>query len=249
VVSVRSKWNKVCSAYSIDSDTARTFLISFCGLIYDDLLKQCQIVIRPSPTSATPMPTEDTDDVYYRFGGAAIAAMFKVRIRNFNCADKDQVSMEISILQKLSMHLEEDKTHIPAYLKYRDKGFMYFPTPEMLPLLKAVDVKTIELANNGSFTELGSDMIKKVVDYLDNNADFLTMFSGILIVKVPEIITLPFAKLNGLFTELVRKHTRIQEFLDAYKQSAVSKQGAATLKEVNLRDTLLGHHVNLKNQH
>ena len=206
MVSVRSEWNKVCSAYSIDSDTARTFLISFCGLIYDDLLKQCQIVIRPSPTSATPMPTEDTDDVYYRFGGAAIAAMFKVRydkIRSSNCADKDQVSMEISILQKLSIHLEEDKTHIPAYLKYRDKGFMYFPIPEMLPLLKAVDVKTKELANNDSFAELGSDMIKKVADSLENNTDFLTMFSGILIVKVPEIITLPFAKLNGLFTELV----------------------------------------------
>ena len=64
------------------------------------------------------------------------------------------------------MHLEEGKSHIPEYLKYRDKGFMYFPIPEMLPLLKAVDVKTKKLVNNESFTELGSDMLKKVADSL-----------------------------------------------------------------------------------
>ena len=75
------------------------------------------------------------------------------------------------------------------------------------------------------------------------------MFSGILIAKVPEIITMPFAKLNGIFTEFVRKlsHTRVQEFLDIPISNL--KKGAATSKEVNLRDTLLGHHVNLKNKH
>jgi len=56
--------------------------------------------------------------------------------------------MEISILQKLSVHLQEEKTHIPMYLKYRDEGYMYFPIPEMLPLLKAVDVKTKEYVSN-----------------------------------------------------------------------------------------------------
>jgi len=37
------------------------------------------------------------------------------------------------MLQKLSVHLPEEKAHIPEYLKYRDEGYMYFPCPEMLP--------------------------------------------------------------------------------------------------------------------
>ena len=112
VVSIRSQWNKVCHTYSIDGDAARTFLISYFGLIYDGLLQQCQAAIKPPITSATPTPTEDMDDVYYRFGGAAIAAMLKLtydKIRSSSCADKNRVSLEITILQKLSVHLEEAK--------------------------------------------------------------------------------------------------------------------------------------------
>jgi len=118
----------------------------------------------------------------------------------------------------------------------------------MLPLLKAVDIKTKENANNDSFIELGSDLLKTVADTLKSSTEILTMFSEILLAKAPETIALPFTKLNDISTELVRTlcHTRIQ---DSYKQSAVSKQGAATLKGLNLRDILLGHHVNLKNHH
>ena len=200
------------------------------------------------------MPKEDTDDVYYRFGGAAIATMLKIRydkIRSSSCADNDQVATEIAILQKFNVHLQEEKVHIPAYLKYRNEGYMYIPCSEMLPLLKAVDIKTKEHANNDSFIELGTDLLKTVADTLESSTEILTMFSEILLAKSPEAITLPFTKLNGISMKLVRKlcHTRIQEFLDSYKQSAVSKQGAATLKGLNLSDILLGHHVNLKNHH
>jgi len=153
--------------------------------------------------------------MYYRFGGAAIAAMLKIRydkIRSSSSADKDQVAMEISILQKLSVHIQEEKTHIPMYLKYRDEGYMYFPIPEMLPLLKAVDVKTKEYANNNQFAELGSDLLITAADSLGNNFEIMILFFEIVIKKIPETVSLPFTKLNGIYTELVRKlcHTRIQ---------------------------------------
>ena len=38
---------------------------------------------------------------------------------------------------------------------------MYFPCPEILPFLRAVDVKTKKHANSESFTELGADLLKK----------------------------------------------------------------------------------------
>ena len=67
-------------------------------------------------------------------------------------------------------------------------------------------------------------------------------------MKIPEAMSLPFKQLNGIFAELVRKlsHTWVQEFLDSYKQSAAAKKGTASLSGLNLRDSLLGHHVNLK---
>ena len=184
----------------------------YCGIVYDELLHQCQIAIKPPATSAPPTPTEDTDNVYYRFGGAAIAAMLELgydKMQSSNCANKDQISLEIAILQKISVHLEEDKSNIPAYLKYRDEGFMYFPIPELLPMLKAVDIKTKELASNDSFTDLGSDLLKKVADSLEKSDEILIMFTGILIAKVPEIITMPSLteSLQSLFESCL-----IQEF-------------------------------------
>ena len=130
VVSIRSQWKGVCSAHSIDRDTVETFLISFFGSFYDEVLWHCQAVIKPPSSFFTSAPAEDTDDVYYQFGGAAIAAMLKIRydkIQSSTTADcNNQVSMEISVLQKLSVHLQEEKTHISMYLKYRDEGYMYF---------------------------------------------------------------------------------------------------------------------------
>ena len=83
---------------------------------------------------------------------------------------------------------------------------------------------------------------------MDNNTELMTMFYTTVLGKIPEAISLPYKQLNGIFTELVRKlsHTRIQEFLDSYKQSAAAKKVTATLSGLNLRDSLLGHHVNLK---
>ena len=49
VVSIRSQWNKVCHTYSIDDDTARTFLISYFGFVVknfqQDLVQKNYFVI------------------------------------------------------------------------------------------------------------------------------------------------------------------------------------------------------------
>ena len=127
---------------------------------------------------------------------------------------------------------------------------MYFPCSEMLPFLKAVDMKTKEHANVSSFSELGADLIRTISDSMDNT-ELLNIFNATVLAKIPEAVSLPFKNLSGIFTELVRKlcHTRIQEFIDSYKQSTTSNKRTATLTELNLRDSLLGHHVNLKAVH
>ena len=47
--------------------------------------------------------------------------------------------------------------------------------------------------------------------------------------------------MDAVFKELVRKlsHTRIQEYLDSYKQRGVASKGSATLSGINLCDSLM----------
>ena len=71
----------------------------------------------------------DSDDVYYRFGGATISSMLHsryARIKVCALSDQQQLSLEISVLQKLSIHRKEEKANVPSYLKYRDNGNMFF---------------------------------------------------------------------------------------------------------------------------
>jgi len=137
-VQVKSQWNKVCLAHSVETEDGKTFLISYCGSVYDEFLRQCHVTIQPSSTTEEGI-MEESVDVYYRFGGVALASMLKTRynkmIKSTN-ANQDQVSLEISILQRISIHKEKEKSHIPDYLKYRDEDFMYFPCEELLPFLR-----------------------------------------------------------------------------------------------------------------
>jgi len=68
----------------------------------------------------------DGEDVYFRFGGAAICEMLKLRykeIKEYSNTQGDQWSQEITILKAMTM---KDKTRLLIYLKYWDR---YFPDP------------------------------------------------------------------------------------------------------------------------
>ena len=60
-----------------------------------------------------------------------------------------------------------------------------------------------------------------------------------------------FAKGNNVvavYNEFSRKitNTRINEFLDTFRQKAAAGKGKATLSGQNLRDALLSQHINLR---
>ena len=57
--------------------------------------------------------------------------MLKGRYSKIKMSNKDysQISLEIMLFHKLSVHTEKQKDYISAYLKYCDEEFMYFPCP------------------------------------------------------------------------------------------------------------------------
>ena len=131
-------------------------------------LHQCHRIIEPD-IQASELCSEDSEDVYYRFGGWTMRSMLHNRytkIKSCPLNQKDIVSQEITVLQQLSVHKKEDKDHVPDYLKYHDEGHMYFPCVELLPFLKAVDIATKKEINNTTFSQQGSDMLTTNLEWL-----------------------------------------------------------------------------------
>ena len=180
VVDVRSKWNKVCAVNCLQRSNAKKFLILYCDCVYEELLRQCHRIIE-SENQILDATSVESEDVYFRFGGAAICNMLhsrytKLKVCSFN--QKEKVSQEITILQQLSVHKTEDKDHVPDYLKYRDEGYMYFPCTELLPFLRAVDIATTKKVNDANFSQDGSDILIAVVESLHSDPNIHSLFLG-----------------------------------------------------------------------
>jgi len=221
--------------------------------VYDELLRKCHSTIESTCQSDAQPSVADPDDVYYRFGGAAIASMLhsryaQIKVGSLNA--KHKLSIEISVLQKISVHKQEDKSDVPAYLKYRDNGFMYFPCIELIPFLKAVDISTKDNCNDANFRNHGSELLKTLPDSVVKNSTLRSLFLTIVVNKVTELKDANLASFDSLFQELTCKvsHTRVQEYLDCFKQRTAASKGSGTLAGQNLRDSLLSNHVNLKSK-
>ncbi len=54
----------------------------------------------------------------------------------------------------------DDKSHIPSELKYRDRGFMYFPCAEFISFLRELDTSVIENANDHNLKRYGRQLVE-----------------------------------------------------------------------------------------
>ena len=71
---------------------------------------------------------------------------------------RDTLSQEISILQAINT---KDKAGIPNYLKFHDRGYMYFPHKLLIPfLLHNVDSVVRKVVNPRGFQEYGDDLVR-----------------------------------------------------------------------------------------
>ena len=191
----------------------------------------------------------EPDEVYYKFGGAAIAEMLRKRHRSIHsCPENNRgtIIVEISVLKGMEC---SNKSIIPPSLQYRDNGFMYFPDEALIPFIEAVDDKVKEVANKKGVQEHGGNIVQVTTDRVTADTSFKTKFEQFLLRKFDSLGDMS-AAVNSVFAEFLRKlcNTRLAEFLDSYKQIQLSKGGSASLAGQNLRDTLLSQHVTLRSQ-
>ena len=86
--------------YSLQKEGSKIFLMLYCGSVYDQLLHRCRSTIESRSQQYVSLSSEDSDDIYYCFEGAAISSMLHNRYAQIQgCAcDKQQISLEISVL-------------------------------------------------------------------------------------------------------------------------------------------------------
>ena len=185
--------------------------------------------------------------VYYRFGGAALCSMLRSRYDQLKTEDiqqlkRERLYTEIKILKTIQA---VDKQHVPDYLQYRDKGYMYFPAARFIPFIQHVDTCVKEHANPQALQVHGSKLVAVATEKLNQKsalkAEFITVIEEVYLDydRDKEVV-------HCIYLELIRKlcNTRLHEFLDVHRQVAAKKDGGATLSGQNLRYKLLTYHTN-----
>ena len=247
VASVWSQWHCVVKQYSLTKDDSKIFLILFLVMF---TVSSCILIIQPLRLVSLLHSCCPKTVMMYII--AAISSMLHSRYTPnlVLCITTKRVSLELSVLQKLSIHNKEEKTHIPSYLKYRDNGYMYFPYEELMPFLKPIDAATVKNCTDESFKHCGSELLTTLAVSVENNANLWSIFVNAVVGNVSELQDVSLSCLDRVFKELICKvcHTRIQEYLDSFNQIEAASKGNVTLAGQILRDSLLSNHINLKSK-
>ena len=164
VAALRMQWLDFCDINGLPVPESNVVMMTISTAIYELLLKQTESFKNSLTTNTTkllpPPSATDGDDVYFRFGGAALCDMLHLRYQQIkSCTDmqRDKLSQEITILQAMNI---KDKSVLPQYLQYRDRGFMYFPDVSFIPFLRTVDEIVKKCVNMNTLEQDGIDVIK-----------------------------------------------------------------------------------------
>lgn len=155
----RRAWLEFSAANGVPVPESNPIMITVSAVIYNFLLEHVAHFQTVTGTASS-VTLADSDDVHYRFGGAAICDMLHLRYKQIkSCKDeeRDVLSQEISVLQGMNT---KDKTKIPGYLRYRDRGYMYFPDACFLPCIEEIDTLIKGIVNSDGLQQKGDDLIK-----------------------------------------------------------------------------------------
>jgi hypothetical protein len=96
-----------------------------------------------------------------------------------------------------------------------------------------------ENANKESFERYGKNLVKVVSEQVSHNQLLIEQFQDFIKGKVKDA-ELTDSAIISVYSEFSRKlcNTRLNEFLDAYRQTVATEKGKATLAGQNLRDTI-----------
>ena len=175
VADLRKQWLDFCDNHHIKIDESKRVMIPISSSVYELLLERSsdfQSNLEPTSTSMeSAQLSVDDDNVYLRFGGAALCDTLHQhykQIKSCTDAQRDLLSQEITILQAINM---KDKSKLPQYLMYHDRGYMYFPDISFVPFLRNVDGIVKGVVNTDTIQD--NDKIIKVKSVCELGTNYI----------------------------------------------------------------------------
>ena len=254
---IHQRWLGYCEGSGVAKVVHNPVVIAIYSAVFDYLMQrvakqqtseqaECDLLLNKQAEDACGSNVQEEDGVYYRFGGATLAAMLHQRYKQLKFvpeSKRESVKVQIMVLKAIQC---TDKHQLPKYLQYRDNGYMYFPDVHYIPFIKNLDACVLAYANELSFKQYGSKLVEIATEKLRQNNNLEIQFSSLIHESVSDHER---EAVHEVYLEMTRKlcNTRIQEFLDAHRQVTAKKDGGTeTLSGQNLRDKLLTYHVNPK---
>lgn len=118
---------------------------------------QCQAVEKP------PEPDDDTS-LYRLFGFSLFAGIsFRKRVvhgrlrKRFTRLKRNYYGLQLKLLKTL---LENDKSCLPACLKFQDRGKMMFPHRDLLPFCRECSLVIKTYLNPSMYTSIGRNVMQ-----------------------------------------------------------------------------------------
>lgn len=249
---LHQSWLEYCKGVGVSKEAYNPMMVAIYSAVFDCLMekvvqhqKGMQSDDDDVRSSCSQSSVDEKEGVYYRFGGAALCSMLHLRYDqlkpNVSIDKQECIKHEIAILKAIQCF---EKQHVPLYLLYRDKGYMYFPAACYILFIRNVDRCVLQYANEASLKQFGSKLVEVATTNLRQNSNLEVQFNSIL-QDVYNDYEDHKELVHNIFTEFTRKlcNTRIQEFLDAHRQLAAKDGGKTTLSGQNLRDKLLTYHT------
>ena len=236
---------------SATQEVRNPLMISISSAIYGFLLQQVRALIKDDGREqCTDTLQSEPDEVYLRFGGGALADMFKQHYKDMKSkkpsASKERISQELQVLECMR---RVDKSTLPPILAETEEECTFL-TRYFCPLLEAQMNVCVKIQMRRALLVMEKNLVKITAEQVKQNQVLFTKFKDIIYEKVGASEFPEGNNVVAVYNEFSRKlcNTRINEFLDTFRQKAAAGEGKATILGQNLRDTLLTQHINLRSK-
>lgn len=120
-----------------------------------------EIEVISEPSSGVSILSTGSDDAsLYRLGGWALLSAIKYSKKELRKSpDSLEVQQELMLLQSLTAS-KEVKAGLPATLRYLDRGRLTFPQPSLIPFLRAVEERMLDVLNETNYKRYGKRLFE-----------------------------------------------------------------------------------------
>lgn len=109
-----------------------------------------------SSADTQPNTSTGSDDVaLYHLGVWALLSIIKEHKKHIKKSTDEIIQKEIAFLQSLTVLHEKKSDLLPAAMLYLDRGRLTFPHPSLIPFLKSVEERILEILNEANYWRYG----------------------------------------------------------------------------------------------